>query len=394
MHDVARPVLNRPTAQSPPKRRRKAIVIAVALLLAIGAFVVGTKFLQIGKMMSMPHTMPPTTVTSASVKEEDWAPRLTAVGSVSAVQGAVVSAELAGVVSEINFQNGGEAKKGEVLMKLDASQEEALLRSAEAEAQLAQTDLERSRDLAMKKVVSSAELDSAQSKFRRMNAVVDQMRSNIAKKTVTAPFDGQLGIRQVNVGQMINAGQQVVGLTALDPVYVDFALPDQYLSKLSKDLEVTVRSDAFPGRLFKGKLTAINSMVDPVTRNVPLQATLENPDHALHPGMFAKVEVALSETKKTIVIPGSAVSYAPYGDSVFVIEKQKDPKTGKESDTLRQQFVRIGEARGDFVAVTQGLKEHQTLVSTGVFKLRNGMAVSVNNDLAPKPELNPKPPDT
>ena len=394
MHDVARPVLNRPTAQSPPKRRRKAIVIAVALLLAIGAFVVGTKFLQIGKMMSMPHTMPPTTVTSASVKEEDWAPRLTAVGSVSAVQGAVVSAELAGVVSEINFQNGGEAKKGEVLMKLDASQEEALLRSAEAEAQLAQTDLERSRDLAMKKVVSSAELDSAQSKFRRMNAVVDQMRSNIAKKTVTAPFDGQLGIRQVNVGQMINAGQQVVGLTALDPVYVDFALPDQYLSKLSKDLEVTVRSDAFPGREFKGKLTAINSMVDPVTRNVPLQATLDNPDHALHPGMFAKVEVAFSETKKTIVIPGSAVSYAPYGDSVFVIEKQKDPKTGKESDTLRQQFVRVGEARGDFVAVTQGLKEHQTVVSTGVFKLRNGMAVSVNNDLAPKPELNPKPPDT
>jgi len=393
MHDVARPVLNRPI-QSPPKRRRKAIVIAVALLLAIGVFVVGIKFLQIGKMMSMPHTMPPTTVTSASVKEEDWAPRLTAVGSVSAVQGAVVSTELAGVVSEISFDSGAVAKKGEVLMKLDASQEEALLRSAEADAQLAKTDLERARDLAMKKVVSGAELDSAQSKFRRMNAVVDQMRSSIAKKTVIAPFDGQLGIRQVNVGQMINAGQQVVGLTALDPLYVDFALPEQYLSKLSKGLEVTVLSDAFPGRQFKGKLTAINSMVDAVTRNVPLQATLENPDHALHPGMFAKVEVALSETKKTIVIPGSAVSYAPYGDSVFVIEKQKDPKTGKESDTLRQQFVRIGEARGDFVAVTQGLKEHQTLVSTGVFKLRNGMAVSVNNDLAPKPELNPKPPHT
>jgi len=393
MHDVARPVLNRPT-QSPPKRRRKGVVIAIALLLAIGGFVVGIKFLQIGKMMSMPHTMPPTTVTSASVKKEDWAPRLTAVGSVSAVQGAVVSTELGGVVSEINFDSGAVAKKGEVLMKLDASQEEALLRSAEADAQLAGTDLERSRDLAMKKVVSGAELDSAQSKFRRMNAVVDQMRSSIAKKTVIAPFDGQLGIRQVNVGQMINSGQQVVGLTALDPLYVDFALPEQFLSKLSKGLEVTVLSDAFPGRQFKGKLTAINSMVDPVTRNVPLQATLDNPDHALHPGMFAKVEVALSDTKKTIVIPGSAVSYAPYGDSVFVIEKQKDPKTGKESDMLRQQFVRVGEARGDFVAVTQGLKEDQTVVSTGVFKLRNGMAVAVNNDLAPKPELNPKPPDT
>jgi membrane fusion protein (multidrug efflux system) len=393
MHDVARPVSNRP-AQSPPKRRRKGVVIAVALLIAICAFVFGIKFLQIGKMMSMPRTMPPTTVTSATVKEEDWAPLLTAVGSVSPAQGAVVSTELAGVVSEINFENGAEAKKGEVLMKLDASQEEALLRSAEADAQLAKTDLERARDLAMKKVVSGAEFDSAQSKFTRMNAVVDQMRSNIAKKSIIAPFDGQLGIRQVNVGQMINAGQQVVALTALNLVYVDFALPEQYLSKLSKNLQVTMRADAFPGRQFKGKLTAVNSMVDPVTRNVSLQATLENPDHALHPGMFAKVEVALPETKKTIVIPGSAVSYAPYGDSVFVIEKQKDPKTGKESEVLRQQFVRIGEARGDFVAVTQGLKPGETLVSTGVFKLRNGMAVTVNNDLAPKPELNPKPADT
>ena len=393
MHDVARPVSNRPM-QSRPKRRRKGIVIAIALLVAICVFAFGIKALQIGKMMSMPQTMPPTTVSSATVKEEDWAPRLTAVGSVSAVEGAVISAELAGIVSEINFQNGAEAKKGEVLMKLDASQEEALLRSAEAEAQLARTDLERSRDLAMKKVVSSAELDSAQSKFRRQSALVDQMRSSIAKKTLIAPFDGQLGIRQVNVGQMINAGQQVVALTGLNSVYVDFALPEQYLSKLAKDLEVTVRADAFPDREFKGKLTAINSMVDPVTRNVPLQATLENPDHALHPGNFAKVEVALPETKKTIVIPGSAVSYAPYGDSVFLIEKQKDPKTGKESQVLRQQFVRIGDARGDFVAVTQGLKAGQTVVGTGVFKLRNGMAVTVNNDLAPKPELNPKPADT
>jgi membrane fusion protein (multidrug efflux system) len=380
--------------QPPPKRRRKSAVIAIALLIAICAFVFGIKFLQIGKMMSMPRTMPPTAVTSASVKEEDWAPLLTAVGSVSPAQGAVVSTELAGVVSEINFENGAEAKKGEVLMRLDASQEEALLRSAEADAQLAKTDLERARDLAIKKVVSGAEFDSAQSKFTRMNAVVDQMRSNIAKKSIIAPFDGQLGIRQVNVGQMINAGQQVVALTALDPVYVDFALPEQYLSKLTKGLDVTVRSDAFPGRQFKGKLTAINSMIDPVTRNVSLQATLENPDRALHPGMFAKVEVALPETKKTVVIPGSAVSYAPYGDSVFVIEKKKDPKTGKESEVLRQQFVRIGEARGDFVAVTQGLKPGETLVSTGVFKLRNGMAVTVNNDLAPKPQLNPKPEDT
>src|SRR6266550_257028 len=361
MHDVARPVSNRPM-QSKPKRRRKGIVIAIALLVTICVFAFGIKILQIVKMTSTPMVMPPTTVSSVTVKEEDWAPRLTAVGSVSAVQGAVVSAELAGVVSEINFENGGEAKKGEVLMKLDASQEEALLRSAEAEAQLAQTDLERSRDLAMKKVVSSAELDSAQSKFRRLNAVVDQVRSSIAKKTLIAPFDGQLGIRQVNVGQMINAGQQVVPLTSLDPVFADFALPQQYLGQLTPGLEV--------------------------------QATLDNSDHALRPGMFAKAEVMLPEKHKTLVVPGSAISYAPFGDSVFVIEKKKDEKTGKESQMIRQQFVRVGEGRGDLVAITQGLKAGETVVSTGVFKLRNGMTVTINNDLAPNPQVNPNPIDS
>jgi membrane fusion protein, multidrug efflux system len=394
MHDLAKSVSLEPRVKQRVKDRRKGVGVAIGLVAAIFVFVVGTKVLQIRKMMSAPRVMPPTAVTSAPVKEEDWAPKFSAVGAVSAVQGAVVSTELGGVVGEIAFENGGEAKKGDVLMKLDASQEEALLRSAEAEAELARADLERARDLVSKKVISKAEIDAAESKFNRLNAVVDQMRSSIRKKTIIAPFDGQLGIRQVNVGQMINAGQQVVALTALDPVYVDFALPEQYLSRLSKGLEVRVHVDALPGHEFIGKLTAISSMVDGVTRNVSLQATLENPDHALHPGMFAKVEVMLPETNKTLVIPGSAVSYAPYGDSVFVIEKQKDEKTGKESLTLRQQFVRIGEARGDFVSVTQGLKAGQTVVGTGVFKLRNGMAVTINNDLAPKPELNPKPADT
>jgi membrane fusion protein (multidrug efflux system) len=390
MHDVARGI----SMETKVRRTRGGLGVAIGLLAAIIVFVVGIKILQIVKMTSTPMVMPPTTVSSVAVKEEDWAPRLTADGSVSAVQGAVVSAELAGVVSEINFENGGVAKKGEVLMKLDASQEEALLRSAEAEAQLAQTDLERSRDLAMKKVVSSAELDSAQSKFRRLNAVVDQVRSSIAKKTLIAPFDGQLGIRQVNVGQMINAGQQVVPLTSLDPVFADFALPQQYLGQLTPGLEVHVTTDAIPGRVFNGKLTAINSMVDSSTRNITLQATLDNSDHALRPGMFAKAEVMLPEKHKTLVVPGSAISYAPFGDSVFVIEKKKDEKTGKESQVIRQQFVRVGEGRGDLVAITQGLKAGETIVSTGVFKLRNGMTVTINNDLAPNPQVNPNPIDS
>src|SRR6266487_6410826 len=289
MHDVARPLRREVKVKSTRKIVIKALLAVGALFLVI----FGIKALQIVTMVRTKSPMPVATVTSAPVKEEDWAPVLSSVGSVSAIQGVVVAAELGGTVSEIMFQNGGVAKKGDVIMKLDASQEEALLRSAEAEAELARQDLERTRGLASQKVVSKAELDAAESKFRRLNAVVDQMRSNIAKKTLIAPFDGQLGIRQVNVGQMINAGQQVVGLTSLDRLYVDFALPEQHLSKLTKDLEVRVRADALPGREFKGKLTASNSMVDAVTRNVPLQATLENPDHALRPGMFTKVDVVL-----------------------------------------------------------------------------------------------------
>src|SRR5437870_5103099 len=221
-----------------------------------------------------------------------------------------------------------------------------------------------------------------------------QKEGVVQHKEVRAPFDGQLGIRQVNVGQMIKEGQQVVALTALDPVYVDFALPQQELTKLSTGLEVVVRSDAIPGREFKGKLTAMNSNVDNVTRNVTLQASLENPDHALRPGMFAKVEVSLPEKHKALVVPGSAISYAPFGDSVFVIETKKDEKTGKESQSIRQQFVKVGEARGDFVSITEGLKGNETIVSTGVFKLRNGTPVTINNELAPKPQVNPKPTDS
>lgn len=375
MHDVAKPV-----AQKKMRFVRSPITIAIGSLIVLVVVLFGIKAMQIAKMMSSPMTMPPTTVSSATVKEEDWAPVLSAIGSISAVQGAVLSADLAGTVGQINFQNGGEAKKGDVLVQLVAAQEEADL-------ELARANLQRTRDLAVRKVVSKQELDAAESAFKQKEGVVQH-------KQVRAPFDGQLGIRQVNVGQMIKDGQEVVQLTALDPVYVDFALPQQNVSQLAPGLEVQVHTDAVPGHEFKGKVTAINSMVDAVTRNVSVQGTLENPDHALRPGMFAKVDVVLPQKNKTLVVPGSAVSYAPFGDSVFVIEKKKDPKTGKESQTIRQQFVRVGEARGDFVAINQGLKAGETVVSTGVFKLRNGMPVTINNELAPKPQLNPKPVDS
>ena len=355
---------------------------AIFAVLAVLLLLIDLKALQMRAMIAMGAKMmpPPTTVTSAVVKEEDWAPTLSAVGSISAVQGAVLSTDLAGTVAQVNFQSGGEAKKGDVLVKLVASQEEADL-------ELARNDLARAKDLVARKVISKADYDAAESKFK-------QKEGFIQHKEVRAPFDGQLGIRQVNVGQMIKEGQQVVQLTALDPLYVDFALPQQELTKLSNGLEVRVHTDAVPGREFKGKLTAINSMVDSVTRNVTLQGTLENPEHTLRPGMFAKVDLILPEKRKALVVPGSAISYAPFGDSVFVIETKKDPKTGKESQTIRQQFVKIGEARGDMVAITDGLKAGETIVGTGVFKLRNGTTVIVNNDLAPKPQEKPNPVDS
>jgi membrane fusion protein (multidrug efflux system) len=390
MHDVAKPE----TLKGSVKSTRKLVIKAGLAVFVLLLILVIIKGLQIFTMATAKQPMPVETVTSAPVKEEDWAPTLSSVASVSAVQGAIVSAELSGTVAEIKFENGGVAKKDDILVRLDASSEEAQFKTAVADLEWARKDLERSRDLAARKVISKAELDAAESKFKQKEGMVDNMRAMITKKEVRAPFDGQLGIRQVNVGQTVNAGQPVVPLQSLDPVYVDFAVPQQHLPKLSPGLETRVRTDAIGGREFVGKLTAINSAVDIVTRNVSLQATLQNPDHTLRPGMFAKVEVVLPEKHKTLVIPGSAVSYAPFGDSVFVIEKKKDPKTGKESQAIRQQFVRIGEARGDFVSVTTGLKAGETVVGTGVFKLRNGMAVTINNDLAPKPQLNPTPADT
>ena len=389
MHDVAKPV-----ARKKMRFARKPITKAIAGLVLLVVVLFGIKAMQIGKMMSTPMMMPPTTVSSAMAKEEDWPPVLSVIGSVSAVQGAVVSTELGGVVAQVNFQNGGEAKKGEMLLKLDSSAEEAQLHTAEADLELARANLQRTQDLATRKVVSKQELDAAQSAFGQKQGSVDNMRAFITKKQVRAPFDGQLGIRQVNVGQSIDARTPIVQLTALDSVYVDFALPQQELPKLATGFETRVRTDGLSGREFKGKLTAINSMVDAVTRNVGVQATFENPDHTLKPGMFVKVDVVLPEKGKTLVVPGSAVSYAPYGNSVFVVDKKKDPKTGKESQILRQAFVRIGDARGDFVSVTEGLKAGDVVVSTGVFKLRNGMNVTINNDLAPKPQLNPTPADS
>jgi len=375
-------------------KTRRFVLGTVFALLSLFLLLADVKLLQFKKMTGSHPTMPPTTVTSAEVKKADWQPVLTAVGSISPVQGAMISAELAGTVAEINFQSGSLVKKGEVLLKLDASAEEAQMRSAYADAELAKNDLERARGLAERKVISAAEFDAAQSKYTQKKAAVENMQSAIDKKQIRAPFDGTAGIRAVNPGQMVKVGDPLVSLQALGQVFVDFSLPQQQLAEVKPDLPVKVTTDAIPDREFEGKLTAVNSSIDPTTRNVTLQATLDNQDNALRSGMFARVKVLLPQKKPTLFIPATAVSYAPYGNSVFVIEKKSDETTKQENLTLRQQFIRTGETRGDFVSITDGLKANEQVVSTGVFKLRNGMIVVVDNKLAPKSELSPKPSDS
>ena len=381
---------------NPTQRPRRAVLKVVLGLLGIFLVLAGIKALQIFTLVSSGKKMtpPPMTVTSAKVEQADWEPVLTAVGSVSPVQGATIGAELAGTVREVSFQNGAVVKKGDVLLKLDASAEQAQLRSAEAEIALAKSDLDRARDLSARTVISRAEYAAAQSKFMQKQAAVDNMRSMIDKKEIHAPFDGVAGIRTVNTGQMVKVGDPLVSLQTLDHVFVDFSMPQQQIGELTAGLPVKVTTDAVPGREFEGKLTAVNSAVDPVNRNVTLQATLDNADHALRAGMFARVKVFLPQKNPILYIPATAVAYAPYGNSVYIIEKQHDDKTKQDNLTIRQQFVRTGETRGDFVAVTEGLKQGDQVVSTGVFKLRNGLNVVVDNTLAPKPEMAPRPTDS
>jgi membrane fusion protein (multidrug efflux system) len=387
----------RAPAPAPAVRRRKGPIIAViAGLLLIVILFIGIKVLQIVTMVRGAASMSPpaTTVTSAFVKKANWQPTLYAVGSISAVQGAMLAAEVAGRVTEIDFESGAKVNKGDLLLKIDASSEIAQLHSAQADAALAKADLKRAQNLAKGNVIAQADFDSAQAKFAAAQASVENMQAIIDKKEIHAPFSGIAGIRYVNPGQQVAAGDKLVELQTLDQVYADFSLPQNALAKVKVGETVDITTDAIPGREFAGKLTAVNPAVDPTTRSVQMQASLDNKDHALRPGMFARVQVMLPEKNSTLYIPATAVAYAPYGDSVYVIEKKQNEKTKKDELILRQQFVRLGDRRGDFVAVTEGLKEGQEIVSTGAFKLRNGLNVVIDNKLSPTPELHPSPSDT
>jgi membrane fusion protein (multidrug efflux system) len=371
----------------------KRIVVAILCLLLLIAVLAGIKFMQIRKMIDQGAQFrpPPETITSTEVVSAEWESLLPAVGSLKAVQGMTVAAELSGKVTRIHFQSGTRVRKGTLLLEQDSSSEQALLPGAEAASKLAKANLERADKLLAEKVVSQVEYDNAVTKFRQAIAEAEEIHATIAKKTIRAPFSGRLGIRQVDLGQQLQSGQEIVSLQDLDPIFLNFSLPQQNLSNLRTGLTVRVTSDAFPGRKVEGTLTTISPEIDSNTRNIHLQATLTNPDDILRPGMFVEAKVVLPAQQQTLIIPATAVLYAPYSDSVFLIEGRPDTPEGETGLVLRQQFVRLGEKRGDFIAVLSGLQAGQKLASSGVFKLRNGQQVVIDNTLAPSFDIAPTP---
>jgi membrane fusion protein (multidrug efflux system) len=374
---------------------KKTAFTAVLLVILVVAALVGIKGTQFKKLMAAGQgfTPPPETVSSAVVHEEKWQETLDAVASITAVQGVNVTTELAGIVREIAFESGAVVKEGDLLVRLDTSLEEAQLRALEAQAELARIEADRVRKLRAEKMVSQSGLDSAEASLKQTEATADALRATIAKKTIRAAFAGQLGLRLVNLGEYIDTGKAVVSLQAVQPVYADFSLRQQELAHLEKGMRVRLTTDTYPDRSYSGSLVAINPDLDPVTRTVRLRAAFDNADQVLRPGMFARVEVLLPGQQAAVVIPITAVLSSAYGESVYVIEPNSSTNGASSSLVVRQKFIRTGRTRGDFVAVETGLHAGERVVSAGVFKLRNRMAVTENNAVAPPASQKPEPVD-
>ncbi|MBZ5649712.1 MAG: efflux RND transporter periplasmic adaptor subunit [Acidobacteriia bacterium] len=372
------------------KRMFLMLGVTAVLLTALGFI----KFKQVqSAVQAASFQPPPEAVTSLVVKREVWPSTTAVIGTVEAVRGVMVSADLPGSVARINFDSGKSVRAGDVLVELDTRQERAQLAALEAQRDLAKLNFGRMEQLVKQGVISRMEYDQATAQQRQTEANVGEIRATIERKTIRAPFSGTLGIRKVNLGQYLSAGSPVVQLQALNPIYVDFGLPQQALGQVRVGRNLLVTSDDLGGKSFTGRVTALDSVVDEATRNVQVQATLANPEGKLQPGMFVQVEVVLGASRPVITLPASAISYAPYGDSVYVITDLKDPK-GQTYRGVRQQFVKVEGSRGDQVAVVSGLNPGDEVVTSGVFKLRNGAAVQVNNKVQPGNSPAPKPEDS
>jgi membrane fusion protein (multidrug efflux system) len=374
----------------------KRIVFTIVGVLVMIGILGGIKGLQINRMIAIgsQSAPPPATVTAAVVRSESWEDLITSVGSLEAVQGVMLTAELPGKVVRITFEPGTKVKAGDLLLQQDISSEEAQLRAAEAAVALAKLELERSRKLLTKKAVAQAKYDSDEAQYKQAVAQIDGIRATIRKKTIRAPFAGSLGIRMVDLGQILNEGEPIVSLQTIDPIFVNFSLPQQQFAQVKPGLKVRVTADGLSGQVIEGEITAISPEVDAATRNIRVQATVANSQERLRPGMFVNIALVLPSREEVLVIPTTAVLYAPYGDTVFVIKEKETEKGVQPSEVVEQKIVQLGEKRGDFVALVSGLDKGETVVSTGVFKLRNDQAVVVDNTLAPEFKLAPQPEDS
>jgi membrane fusion protein (multidrug efflux system) len=371
---------------------KRMIVLLGGAVLLVGALA-GFKVLQIKAAIAQASSFqpPPEAVTTVVANRAEWPASLSAIGTVAAVQGVTVSADLPGIVERIAIDSGRTVQAGEVLVQLDTRQEQAQLAAANAALELARLNLERLRGLAAEGITSRADLDQVVAQHAQAEARVGEIRATIERKRIRAPFSGLLGIRQVNLGQYLNGGDAVVPLQSLDPIYVNFDVPQQDASALRSGGAVTVTAEG-EARPFQGRITAVDSVVDEATRNVKIQATLPNPAGRLHPGMFVETQVGTGAATTVVALPASSINYAPYGDSVFIVEDVKGPK-GETYRGVRQQVVKLGASRGDQVAVLSGLDAGAEVVTSGVFKLRNGAAVRVNNQVQPANDPAPRPED-
>jgi len=370
----------------------KKFALALAGFLAVALLLGGIKAAQFKELSEMDHSMPLISVATSEAQAVEWRPTIRAIGTLAPVEGVMIAADADGTVVRIAAESGSLVKAGDLLVALDTSVEEANLKAAQATAELSRVNLVRAKELFERNATSKSEFDAAQAAATQALATVAAIEAQIAKKQVRAPFDGRVGIRQVNLGQFVARGAALMPLQKLNPIYLNFNVPQRQLPSLALNQKVEVTIDAFT-RSFEGRITAINPEVDPATRNVAVQATLENADELLRPGMFARVEVELPTAESLVVVPATAIAYASYGNSVFVVEEMKD-ENGKEYLGVRQQFVQLGATRGDLVAVTGGLKAGEQVVTAGVFKLRNGAPVQVNNKVQPTANPAPKPANT
>ncbi|WP_377297055.1 efflux RND transporter periplasmic adaptor subunit [Rhizobium sp. SGZ-381] len=358
----------------------------VIMLLATGAVFGGLYWFQnfksgIIKQVMASMSNPPQTVSTAIAARTDWQYELDAVGTLKAANGADLALEVSGIVKNISFKSGDTVTAGQTLLQLAAEEDVAKLASLQATLDNYVITLQRDKAQQLIKAVSQATVDSDTANVRNAQALVDQQKAVVAQKTLTAPFGGRLGIRSVDLGQYLTAGTTVVTLQSLDPLYVDVYLPQQALSQLKVGQEVNTSVDVYPGRVFKGEISAINPKVDTTTRNVLVRATIQNSDGALLPGMFSRVVIAVGSVQQLVTLPQTSIVYNPYGDSVFIVGDKS--KSDQPQDVVRQVFVKTGSVRGDNVAVVDGVQPGDSVVIAGQIKLRNGTPVKVDNSHVP-----------